>query len=210
MSVRLNKIVPSKVRKNSFELYFENDEKLICTAAEAADFALYGEKELSEEEYLALKSACELRAVKEKAAELLSYRAMSAGELKRKLIDKGKSDEFADVAVQWLKDMGALDELEYAKSIVRHYSGKGWGVRRIKDEFYRRSIPREYWEEAFEEFDGEAESIERFLEKRLALKGDDPDECKKAAQALYRRGFSWEQIKKGMLRYTNKSYEDDC
>ena len=41
-----------------------------------------------------------------------------------------------------------LDDEEYAGQIVRHYSAKGYGERRIREELYRRGIPREYWKDA--------------------------------------------------------------
>lgn len=208
-SILLEKVLPSKSKKDAFELYFASGEVLRCTAAQVADFALFGGKELSAEEYEAVKAASRLARAKERAAALLAYRAMSAGELERKLIEKGETPEDARDAVEWLGRLGALDDLEYAKSVVRHYSGKGWGAGRIKEEFYRRRIPREYWEEALEELDGEDEQIARFIQRRIAARGNDPKERKKTADALYRRGFSWERIKSVMAGYYDESYEDE-
>lgn len=208
--MRLCEISPSKNKKDKFDLVFSNGEKLVCTAAQVADFALYGEKELTESEYAALKDSAELSAAKERAAALLAYRPMSRGELERKLIEKGESAENARAAAEWLCDIGVINELEYAKSIVRHYSAKGWGAGRIREEFYSRRVPREYWEDALEELCGEDERIERFIERRLASRGNDPKELKKAADALYRRGFSWQQIKNAVERYSKESYEDEC
>lgn len=206
--ILLEKILPSKNKKDAFELHFASGEQLRCTAAQVADFALFSGKELTEEEYEAVKAAAQLARAKERAAALLAYRAMSAGELERKLIEKGETAENARDAVEWLSRLGALDDMEYAKSVVRHYSGKGWGAGRIREEFYRRRIPREYWEDALEELDGEDEQITRFIERRLAARGNDPKERKKTADALYRRGFSWEQIKSAMAGYYDESYED--
>ena len=205
----LEKILPSKKRQDRFELYFENGETLLCTAVEVADFSLYSERELTPEEYEALKAAVALTGTKERAAALLAYRAMSAGELERKLVEKGETEENAQSAVEWLSRLGALDDLEYAKSVVRHYSGKGWGAGRIREEFYRRRIPREHWEEALEELSGEEERLERFVERRLSQRGSDPKERKKLADALYRRGYSWEQIKNALARYSDESDEDE-
>ena len=142
--ILLEKVLPSKNKKDSFELCFASGETMRCTAAQVADFALFSGKELTAEEYEAVKAAAELARAKERAAALLAYRAMSAGELERKLIEKGETAENAREAVEWLSRLGALDDLEYAKSVVRHYSGKGWGAGRIKEEFYRRRIPWDF------------------------------------------------------------------
>lgn len=205
----LEKVLPSKNKKDSFELHFASGEVLRCSAVQVADFALFGGKELTTEEYEAVKAAARLSKAKERAAALLAYRAMSAGELERKLLEKGETPEDAAEAVAWLGRLGALNDEEYAKSIVRHYSAKGWGAGRIKEEFYRRRIPREYWEDALEELSGEEESIARFIERRIASRGMDPKERKKTADALYRRGFSWDSIKSAMAEYYNESDEDE-
>ncbi len=208
-SILLEKILPSKNKKDVFELTFASGETLRCTAAQVADFALFSGKELTEEELEALRAASRLAHAKERAAALLAYRAMSAGELERKLIEKGESPDDSREAVEWLSRLGALNELEYAKSVVRHYSGKGWGAGRIKEEFYRRRVPRELWEEALEEFSGEEEQIVRFIERRIASRGNDKSERKKTADALYRRGFQWESIKRVVAEYYDESYEDE-
>ena len=51
--------------------------------------------------------------------------------------------------------------------------------------------------------------LDRFVERRLAQRGNDPKERKKLADALYRRGYSWEQIKHALERYSEESYEDE-
>ena len=35
-----------------------------------------------------------------------------------------------------------------ARMVVRHYAAKGYGPRKIRDELYRRGVPREFWEDA--------------------------------------------------------------
>lgn len=208
-AILLEKVLPSKNKKDTFELHFASGEVLRCTAAQVADFALFSGKELTAEEYEAVQEAARIARAKERAAALLAYRAMSKGELERKLIEKGETPDDAKEAVEWLDRLGALNDFEYAKSIVRHYSGKGWGAGRIKEEFYRRRIPREYWEEALDELSGEDEKIARFIERRMVTRGNDPKERKKTADALCRRGFSWESIKRVMASYYDESYEDE-
>ena len=206
----LESMAAAKNKKDHFELAFSNGEALLCRAADVADFALYAGKELKEEEYSALCAAAALARTKERAAALLAYRAMSAGELIKKLCEKGESRENAEDAASWLAGLGVLNDEEYAKSIVRHYSAKGWGAGRIREELRRRYIPREYWQEALEELCGEEERIDRFIERRLSGRDAGPKEKKKISDALYRRGFSWEQIKSAMARYFDEGYGDDC
>lgn len=204
----LEKIVLHNSKKDFFELHFASGERLNCSLAQMADFAVYSGREFTEEEYGALKAAAAMARTREKAAALLAYRAMSCAELERKLVEKGETPENASAAAEWLRELGAIDELEYARGLVRHYSRKGWGAGRIKEEFYRRRLPREYWEEALAELEESTEQMVRFVEKRIAARGTDPKEKKKTADALFSRGFAWEDIKRVIAEYYDESNED--
>ncbi len=197
--MRLESITPSQRKKDHFVVKLENGDSFVCTAAEAADFALFGGRELTEEELERLRAAAALSRCKEHAAALLAYRAMSAGELERKLVEKGESPENAAAAVERLAELGALDDESYARSVARHDAATGWGPARIREELRRRFVPREYWEDAMTETDDEGETLDRLLLRRLKDPSD-PAERRKAADAMRRRGFSWEEIKEAMER----------
>ena len=112
------------------------------------------------------------------------------------------SEEEAAAICDRMEELGYLNEREYAGRIVRHYAAKGFGERKLRDELYRRGIPRELWEEALTQIEDEdnAAAIDAFLEKKL--KGDhDPKAIKKASDALARRGFSWSEISEALRRY---------
>lgn len=113
-----------------------------------ASFALYGGMELEAETLTALQEAAALAAWREKAGRLLTARMLSSGQLAEKLTAKGATEEQAAQVVAWAQDIGLLDDSAYAKTLARHYTAKGYGPYKIKDEFYRRQVPREDWEEA--------------------------------------------------------------
>lgn len=132
---------------------------------------------------------------------MLGERPLSRKELVRRLTEKGETPENAEAAADWLADIGALDEAGYARSVVRHYSGRGYGVQRIRQELYRRGIPREFWEDAMEERSDPDERITAFLNQKMRGHENDPKQLKRAADALLRRGFRWEEIRAGLNRY---------
>ena len=74
-------------------------------------------------------------------------------------------------------------------------------MRKIRDELYRRGVPREHWDEALESAEPPEDGVDAFLRKRF--KGETPDqkELKRASDALARRGFRWDEIKAGLARY---------
>ena len=144
----------------------------------------------------------ELRSSRELALRILGSRSLSAGEVEKRLVRKGETEQNAKEAVKWLEEIGLINDAEYATMIVRHYSAKGYGLARIKDELFRRGIQRDMWDDALSVL-GEADAPDaaaRFLEKKLKGSGD-KDDLRRAADALCRRGFSYEQARTAVANY---------
>ena len=183
-----------------FLLELEDGMELHCGPREVMDLNLYPGMELDPEALEELRDACEAYSVRIKAAEQLSRRAMSAGELERKLREKGASPEHAEAAVRRMTDLGVIDEAVYAEMIVRRCGTKGYGRRRAEQELMRHQIPRAYWEDALEALPAPEEKLDALIAARL--KADPPDEAerKKLAAYLQRRGYGWEEIRAALRR----------
>ena len=132
---------------------------------------------------------------------------LSAGLLREKLAARGASEEQAEETVRWAGEIGLLNDRAYAAALVRYCQAKGFGVYRIRDELYRRRVPREYWEEALSELEDPAEAIDRFLEQRLK-DPTDRKQVKRASDALVRRGFSWNEVSEGIRRVRDRAGEE--
>ena len=142
---------------------------------------------------------------RERAAQLLGMRPYSEKELERKLIEKGESPENAAEAVAWLAGLGALNDGTYASTLVRHYSQKGYGPARIREELYRRGVPREFWDAALEELPEMDGSLDAFLARKLRGAGlEDRRAVDRAVAALQRRGFAWGEIRAALERYEHE------
>jgi len=143
-----------------------------------------------------------LEKTKSRALKILGSRQMSAKDISERLVQKGESEENASETVAWLQRIGAIDDALYAQSICRHYCSKSYGIARIKNELFKRGIPRDLWDEAMSEIDLPEvyDAALEFLQKKL--KGStDKDEVRKAADALCRRGFSYEDSRQALSRY---------
>ena len=112
---------------------------------------------------------------------------------------KGATDRQEAEVVAWALEIGLLNEEEYAKILARHYQARGYGIYKIKDELYRRQVPRRYWEQALAELEDPEEFIDAFLARKVQDPGD-RKQIKKASDALVRRGFSWRQVSEGVAR----------
>lgn len=196
----IQELKPSKHVEGRWLAVLEDGSILRVGEGEVVDFALYAGRELSDEEAERLQEAARRGEWKSKAIELLMRKPQSRKELGRKLAEWEASEEEAEAICDRLEELGYLNEAEYAGRIVRHYAGKGFGERKLRDELYRRGVPRELWDEALAQIEDNSEAIDAFLEKKL--KGSrDPKEIKKASDALARRGFRWPEISDALRRY---------
>ena len=201
----LTKLEP--LDEERFALHFEEGVTLRCGPKEVLDFSLRPGLTLEGEAWEKLEDACAYWAVRRQAAEMISRRAMSAGELRRKLRDKGASPLHAEKAAAWLLDLGAIDEGAYAAMVVRHYASRGYGKRRLEEELYRHQVPREHWEEALAQLPDSRETLDALVRKKLHAAPMDRDGLKKLAASLTRRGYAWEEVRSAIAR--NVSQEDN-
>lgn len=198
----VQKLEPSRHVRGRFLVWFEGaTEPLKVTENEVVSFALSQGRTLEEEELSRLKEAGGLSSAKARGARMLGERPLSRRELTRRLVEKGETPEHAQAAVDWLEELGALNELEYARSIVRHYTARGYGAQKLRQEFQRRGVSRELWDQALEEQSDPVDRVVSFLEKKLRGQAQDPKLLKRATDALLRRGFRWEEIRAGLSRY---------
>lgn len=206
MMARIVKVERAGGRRDRYVLHFEDETELAVTESLVASFRLLPGRELGDEELELLKAELEKQKVKIRAAAMVAARPLSEQELKRKLVQKGSTEQNAEEAVEWLEGLGAVNDLEYARSLVRHYSAKGYGRAKIRDEFWKRGIPHEIWDEALAEYSLNEESISRFIEARL--RNGDRREIKRVSDALYRRGFSWDEIRSALNKYVDDLPEE--
>jgi regulatory protein len=143
-----------------------------------------------------------LEATKKRALRILGSRSFSEQEMKKRLTGKGEALENAEEAVKWLVGLGYINDSEYASQIVSHYCAKGYGIARIKDELYKRGIPRDLWDNRLAAIDGTdmLDTALGFLQKKLRGSVDEGD-LQRASDGLVRRGFSYDDARAAVNRY---------
>ena len=201
---------PSRRVEGRWLAVLEDGSILRLGGGEVVDFALYAGKELSEGEAEALTQAARRSGLRQKALNLLTSKPMSRRELEQKLRSWEAGEEEAAAIADRMEELGFLNDAAYAAQVVRYYSAKGYGERKLRDELYRRGIPRELWDEALEGAADPSAAIEEFLRKKWrGTLPDDPRELKKASDALARRGYSWSDIVEGLRRYGAEAESDE-
>ena len=198
----------NSIRRTSAERYTVTvgEEEISSTLGVVTDLRLYEGKNIDGEQLEELKLLSVRSLAREYGIEALSRRLMSSGELRKKLIEKGYSLDTADYCVDWLNERGFLNDLSYAEAVVRHYSAKGYGAGRIRSEFVKRCINKDLWEQALCSLPDNSDTLEQLVAKKLKDPSD-REQVRKVSNMLYRRGFSWDEIKKAVSEIS-QSEED--
>lgn len=204
---RIEKLLPPVRPGKPWTAVLAGGETLRLPEGAVADLALYGGMELTDETMKDLRERALRHALREKAVAMLSRQMLSAGLLREKLAAKGAGEAQIEETVRWAEEIGLLNDRAYAAALVRHCQAKGYGVYKVRDELCRRRVPREYWDEALAELEDPAETIDRFLEQKLADPSD-RKQVKKASDALARRGFSWSEVSEGIRRAKDRAGEE--
>lgn len=181
-------------------------EEIKTTLNVVTDLRLYSGRELDEEELKELYRASRSALARNRAMELLSRRPMSEKELVDKLIRKGEDEETARDCARWLREEGFLNDESYAAAVARHYAAKGYGPGRVRAELSRRGVDRELWDGTIEAMPENSEKMDRFIAARLT-DPEDRDQVRKVSAALYRRGYSWEEIRSALGRFHAETEE---
>ena len=213
--MRITKLLPSQRIQGRWLCHLEDGTILRVTENEVACFGLHSGIELTEELREQLEEAVRRGEVKEKALRLLSGRPMSRKELVDKLTahprDKEKEpipEELAEEAANRLEELGYLNDAEYARTVARHYAAKGYGERKLRDELWKRGVPRAYWDQALEEVQDPTDAMDAFIRRKLMGRTADRETLGKLSAALARRGYRWEDIRAALSRY-GETFEDE-
>lgn len=198
--MRLNKLEPSSKGKGRWLCHLEDGSILRVGEGEVVSFGLCTGMELEDETRVRLEAAARKSKAKDRALTLLSARAMSRKELVKKLSEKEVAEAEAEEIADWLVRIGLLNDEAYAHTLARHYAAKGYGPYKLKDELYRRGVPREYWDAALEEGSENESQIDALVRQKLKGKSPDRRELKKVSDALARRGYRWAEISSALRR----------
>lgn len=204
-----NNYIVSAMRQTSpgrVTVTLSGGEEIKSTLNVVTDLRLYAGRELDGEELKELYRASRSALARNRAMEILSRRPMSEKELVDKLMGKGEDEETARDSARWLRENGFLDDEAYAAAVARHYAAKGYGPGRVRAELSRRGVDRELWDGTIEAMPENRDRLDRFIASRLT-DPEDREQIRKVSAALYRRGYSWEEIRSALGRFHAETEE---
>lgn len=146
----------------------------------------------------------QMRRAKSKALYLLEFRDYSRRDLENRL-RKDFDEESARAAVEFMLEIGAVDDGRYADTLIRHLAGyKHYGRRRILQELSMKGIDRDTAETILDEFglDEHAMIIE-LLQGKFSKDLSDPKGINRTMASLTRYGYSYGDIKDALREYAD-------
>ena len=195
--MKIERLSTSPDRAGRYYATLSNGEKLRLYRGTLEDFGIYPGMELDEATLAKLKDAAGKMSAKMRAVRIVAASSVSRLDLQERLIRKGENEKDAIQAVAWMEEHQLVDDRATARQVVQSCAAKGYGRVRAKQALYEKRIPREFWEEALDDFPDQEDKILAFLKARLGNDYDDRD-IQRAVAALIRRGHSYAAIREGL------------
>lgn len=211
--MKIESLTPSQKVQGRWIAVFADGSKLKLTDREMVDFALYAGLDVPEAAMEQLKDSAGESAARRRAANILSARPLSRKELEKRLTEKGETPAHAAAAADYMEHLGYLNDEAYAKMLAEHYATKGYGPRKIRDELYRRGVPREFWDDALDGLGEPEDALDALVAAKLrSTSHPGRADFKKVSDALARRGYAWSDISAAIRRYQREhevEWEDE-
>jgi regulatory protein len=154
-----------------------------------------------------LREANDVVETYDRALNLLAFRARSARELGRRLMDKGASAACTEKVIEKLREVGLIDDADFARQVARSKVSGGASRRGVHQELFKRGVARDVADEAVTEVleDQNVDMVavaERIARKRLPslASADAQSRRRRLYSFLARRGHDSETIRVVMGR----------
>ncbi len=179
-------------RRGRTKVFVDGEFWAVLDAAVVFEQGLSEGLELSEEDLAEARVAGERPLAMTRALNVLGYRARAEGELRERLGRAGYADGTVAAVVERLRELGYLDDGEFARNATREKARK-YGPRRILGDLKRSGVDDEVAREAVEEeFSGdeELEAASAAAERRYNSGERSDAHARRVYGFLARRGYS--------------------
>ncbi|HZJ82885.1 MAG TPA: RecX family transcriptional regulator [Clostridia bacterium] len=210
---RIIEIKRQRRNKNRYTIYFDDDEWIGLFDELVIKHGLVVGKEVDSHKLMKLSQEDDARKARNLATRYLGYRSRSHKEMVTYLEGKGFNQDIINETIERLEGYGYMDDGAFARDWVNsRMAGNPRGKAMIKMELFNKGIDADIVEEALARVSDEDEEEQAY---KLALKYSrryrdlsSREKWNKLGQALARRGFSWEIIRRANHRL-NIEEEDE-
>jgi len=198
---RITAIRPQKKDGSRVSIFVDDEFRLGCAAKLVKEQGLVVGAILDDQQSRRLQEADELSQTKAAALRLLGHRARTKSDLTKRLQRKNKfADDTIANAVQWLVDLGYVNDMQYARDrlaglVQAADRGRRGLVEKLVSEGVARAAARELVE-ATVSVEDEAQWAHQLAQQKASRMADKPWSKVKPniASYLHRHGFEGEHI----------------
>lgn len=146
---------------------------------------------------------------KQAVFRMLKIRPRSEFEVKSKLKQKRLDDEVIVKCLAYFKELGLINDADFAKKWISYRLLKPFGPARIQNELLEKGVRKDIiakaLKEAFSDFDEEKKLYDLVHRRARSYKGVDTQKVKQRLYAyLLRRGFNPQLVYKVINTYDDK------
>jgi regulatory protein len=203
--MKILKIEKVKLKKDTFRIFFDNDDSITVLADSIVKFCLKEGQELQEKEYEEVVSYDKSNRIMSDAFSLVAAKSYSSKGLQDKLLQKGYDKDKVLNAVLRLEELNYINDERFSKNYAIYLSQKGKGEFVIKADLERQGINKSLMIEALNAVKSQVEPYEQIVKilhsKFKKFNGKDKNEVRRIASFFLRRGFSSENIAKAFREY---------
>lgn len=196
----ITKIEKQKKDRNRYNIYINNEFFCGLYDDTILKYGLAAGDDITTEQLENIRGFDEYIFGKKIAFDYLSYRIRTIAEIRKKLRSKKISDPVIEKVTSHLKELGLLNDEEFARQLVNEkIKNKPQGRRMLQQKLFEKGINKQTGETVLEEL------LSTNTEKLLALKIfeklkpklitlEKPDARKKIFETLARKGFEYDII----------------
>ncbi|MDO8551298.1 MAG: RecX family transcriptional regulator [bacterium] len=210
---QITDIKPQKKKEDRFNIYVDGKFSFALPAETLVKAGLKINQSVSEEQIERLIKENEFQKAYDKALHFLSFRPRSQRELTDMFSKKDIGEETIKMVMRKLEEQGFLNDEEFAKWwIEQRLNFKPSSRRLLSLELLRKGVAKDLAQSLLDSYidkDKEYQLAKKTAEKKMGSLKKLPIlvRRKKLSEYLGRRGFSWEIIKRVLVKIT--SYEED-
>lgn len=200
LTYHITEIEPQKKNENRVNVYLDGAFAFGLKKEVLLQHHLHKGDQISDQLIDEVLLSEEKSRAKEQGLRLLSYRARSVQELKKKLREKDYSERTVSRVIEDFLRVGLLDDQAFADTYARsRVVLRPVGKRLMRQELLLKGISEDIAEKSVDEIykkHSEEEIAESLINKRLErYRGEEPQTIrKKLSNFLSQRGFNWDVI----------------
>jgi regulatory protein len=200
--MKITALQPQKLRADRVNVHVDGEFRLALAAELVVTEHLHVGDEIDAARLEALESKDGGWKARDAALSLLSHRARSSAELKRRLKRKGFEAETAEATVERMEALGMVDDASFAESFVRdRVRLRPHGKRRLAQELRAKGVDEDTARDAIEDVMAREDASELYLARSAAARwkprpGEESGRARRRLHAfLARRGFGGDVVR---------------